>query len=130
MMIKSALPQIISQQTTDDGISWQIFVAAELDYFKGHFEEQAVLPGVTQLDWAIQLGCQAFGYLPDVASLEVLKFQQLMLPDSQVELFISHNAAKSKLTFSYRDGEKRYASGRIALTENAGSSTSSKERQS
>ncbi|GIU51866.1 thioester dehydrase [Shewanella sp. KT0246] len=125
MMIKSALPQIISQQTTDDGICWQIFVAAELDYFKGHFEEQAVLPGVTQLDWAIQLGCQAFGYKPEVASLEVLKFQQLMLPDSQVELLISHNSAKSKLTFSYRDGDKRYASGRIALAP-----TQNKESQS
>ncbi len=115
MMIKSALPEIIAQQTTDEGVSWQIFVAADLDYFKGHFDEQAVLPGVTQLDWAIQLGCQAFGYQAEVASLEVLKFQQLLLPDSQVELFISHNAAKSKLTFSYRDGDKRYASGRIAL---------------
>ncbi|WP_153912514.1 thioester dehydrase [Shewanella sp. TC10] len=114
-MIKSALPEIIAQQTTDEGVSWQIFVAADLDYFKGHFDEQAVLPGVTQLDWAIQLGCQAFGYQAEVASLEVLKFQQLLLPDSQVELFISHNAAKSKLTFSYRDGDKRYASGRIAL---------------
>ncbi|MCL1066227.1 thioester dehydrase [Shewanella olleyana] len=114
-MIKSALPEIIAQQTTDEGICWQIFVAADLDYFKGHFDEQAVLPGVTQLDWAIQLGCQAFGYQTEVASLEVLKFQQLMLPDSQVELFISHNPEKSKLTFSYRDGDKRYASGRIAL---------------
>ena len=128
MMIKSALPQIISQKDTEDGISWQLFVAAELDYFKGHFEEQAVLPGVTQLDWAIQLGCEAFGYQVEVASLEVLKFQQLLLPDSQVELLISHNTAKAKLTFSYRDGDKRYASGRIALA--AGSSINNKESQS
>ncbi|MDO6618474.1 thioester dehydrase [Pseudomonadota bacterium] len=115
MKIKSTLPQIISQTSTDDGISWQLFVAAELDFFKGHFDEQPVLPGVTQLDWAIQLGSNAFGYEPTVATLEVLKFQQLLLPNSHVELFISHNAAKAKLTFVYRDADKRFASGRIAF---------------
>ncbi len=128
MMIKSALPQILAQHSNEDEICWRIFVSAELDYFKGHFEEQAVLPGVTQLDWAIQLGCQAFGYEPTVATLEVLKFQQLMLPDTEVELFISHNAAKSKLTFSYRDGDKRFASGRIALA--LASATCNKDSQS
>ncbi len=115
MMIKSALPQIISQTTFDNGVSWQIFVAAELDFFKGHFDEQPVLPGVTQLDWAIQLGSKAFGYEPTVATLEVLKFQQLLLPNTHVELVISHNPDKAKLTFHYQDGDKRFASGRIAF---------------
>lgn len=116
-MIKSALPTIISTQADTDSICWRLNIVAELEYFNGHFPEQPVLPGVTQLDWAIKLGCQHFGYDCSVAVLEVLKFQQLMLPDTQVDLTITHNAAKAKLIFAYSDGEKRFASGRIALNK-------------
>jgi len=70
---------------------------------------------LTQLDWAVRLGCQHFGYSEAVANLEVLKFQQLILPGQEVTLSISNNAAKAKLTFAYSDGENRYASGRIAF---------------
>lgn len=118
-MIKSSLPTIISLEHEDDSAVWRLNIDARLDYFKGHFPEQAVLPGVTQLDWAIKLGCAHFGYSPEVASLEVIKFQQLMLPDTQVNLTISHNLSKAKLTFAYSDGDKRFASGRIALSVNS-----------
>ena len=123
-MIKSVLPQIISAHQQEDTITWHIFVDASLDFFKGHFPEQAVLPGVTQLDWAVPLGCKAFGYDPKVASLEVLKFQQLLLPNSQVELTINHNKDKARLTFQYANGDKRYASGRIMFTPNVSGNNS------
>ena len=114
-MITSTLPTIISQSSDTDSATWRLDIAADLNYFNGHFPEQPVLPGVTQLDWAIKLGCAHFGYGVDIATLEVLKFQQLMLPGTQVNLSISHNAAKAKLVFAYSDGDKRFASGRIAL---------------
>ncbi len=115
-MIKSSLPQILSQQVDSQAIEYRLFIDAELPFFKGHFPQQAVLPGVTQLDWAIRLGCQHFNYPIDITSLEVLKFQQLILPGSEVTLKISENRDKSKLIFSYFDAEKRFASGRIALS--------------
>ncbi|GIU31505.1 thioester dehydrase [Shewanella hafniensis] len=114
-MIKSSLPPILHSDIGIDNIELRLLVAADLDYFKGHFPEQAVLPGVTQLDWAVRLGCQYFGYSEAVANLEVLKFQQLILPGQEVTLSISNNAAKAKLTFAYSDGDNRYASGRIAF---------------
>ena len=114
-MIKSSLPPILHSDIGFDNIELRLLVAADLEYFNGHFPEQAVLPGVTQLDWAVRLGCQHFGYSEAVANLEVLKFQQLILPGQEVTLSISNNAAKAKLTFAYIDGENRYASGRIAF---------------
>jgi len=114
-MIKSVLPQIIHQHIEGEQCHWRLFISGELAFFDGHFPEQAVLPGVTQLDWAVKLGCNAFGYNANVATLEVLKFQQLILPNTYVDLVIEHQAHKSKLIFSYRDGDKRFASGRIAL---------------
>lgn len=115
-MIKSSLPPIIAKTVMDDGVEWLLSITAEQPYFEGHFPQQAVLPGVTQLDWAAQLGAKEFGYTAEVESLEVLKFQQLILPGTQVFLKISHNASKHKLTFAYYDGDKRFGSGRIALS--------------
>lgn len=117
-MIKSKLPTILSCNKEQGSVTWRLDIATELEFFNGHFPEQPVLPGVTQLDWAIKLGCEHFGYPVNVATLEVLKFQQLMLPGSQVDLTIDHNKAKAKLTFAYSDGDKRFASGRIALASN------------
>ncbi|MGL4714129.1 MAG: thioester dehydrase [Shewanella sp.] len=114
-MIKSSLPPILHSHIGMDNIELRLLVAADLESFKGHFPEQAVLPGVTQLDWAVRLGCQYFGYCEAVANLEVLKFQQLILPGQEVTLSISNNVTKGKLSFAYSDGEKRYASGRIAF---------------
>lgn len=115
-MITSILPSIVRTQTQPDSVCWRLSVTADLVFFNGHFPQQPVLPGVTQLDWAIKFGCQHFGYPHHVATLEVLKFQQLILPNTEVDLTISHQAAKAKLTFAYTDGEKRFASGRIALS--------------
>jgi len=114
-MIKSKLPSILSTDIQDEAVEWRIFIDADLPFFDGHFPEQAVLPGVTQLDWAIRMGCEHFNYPTEIASLEVLKFQQLMLPNSEVNLKISQNSSKTKLLFSYYDDEKRFASGRILL---------------
>ncbi|MGS0679939.1 ApeI family dehydratase [Shewanella sp. 125m-7] len=122
-MITSTLPTIISHNSDNDDATWRLEIAADLEYFNGHFPEQPVLPGVTQLDWAIKLGCAHFGYPLNVATLEVLKFQQLMLPNTQVDLTISHNPAKAKLVFTYSDGDKRFASGRIALNCQAAHAT-------
>lgn len=119
-MIKSALPRVLSKENKEDAVEWRLFIDADLPFFNGHFPQQAVLPGVTQLDWAIRLGCDHFDYPIEVATLEVLKFQQLMLPNSEVTLTISENSAKTKLIFSYFDDEKRFASGRILLNSSSG----------
>ncbi|WP_394230290.1 3-hydroxyacyl-ACP dehydratase FabZ family protein [Shewanella colwelliana] len=115
-MIKSSLPPILTKTTMEDGVEWLLSVDADLPFFEGHFPQQAVLPGVTQLDWAIQLGAYHYGYAPEVATLEVLKFQQLILPGTQVFLKISHNPSKHKLTFAYYCADKRFGSGRIAFS--------------
>lgn len=118
-MIKSVLPPILQHRHQDNEASWRLSIAAELPMFAGHFPGQPVLPGVTQLDWAVRLGSQAFGYDTEVAVLEVLKFQQLLLPNMQVTLSISNNPAKGKLSFSYSDGEQKFGSGRIAFKTEA-----------
>lgn len=115
-MIRSSFPNIITHKLDDTSATWRLRIDKDLPYFNGHFNEQPVLPGVTQLDWAIRLGCQHFGYPSHTAVLEVLKFQHLILPGSEVDLTIILDSKKHKLSFTYSDQETRFASGRIVMS--------------
>ncbi|KFZ37701.1 thioester dehydrase [Shewanella mangrovi] len=114
-MTKSQLPHVLEHQSDACSASWRLQIAADHPAFAGHFPDHPILPGVVQLDWAVRMGCQQFGYPLAIAQIEVLKFQQLIVPNTQVTLTIKHDVAKQKLQFSLTDGERRFASGRIAF---------------
>ncbi|WP_025820948.1 ApeI family dehydratase [Shewanella marina] len=116
-MIKSCLPTILATNTSENSTTWTLFIDANSPSFNGHFQQQPILPGVTQLDWAVRLGCQTYGYPIEVAQLEVLKFQQLLLPNMEVQLTIEHQPHKGKMIFSYHQDEQRFASGRIVIKD-------------
>lgn len=116
-MIKSQIPPVISHSASAEEAQWQFVVPADYPAFEGHFDGHPILPGVVQLDWAIQLGAQHFGYTAAVAQVEVLKFQQLIQPDTKVTLTVQHLASKRKLQFHFSDDTHRYATGRLAFAE-------------
>ncbi|QSX33925.1 thioester dehydrase [Shewanella avicenniae] len=118
-MTKPPLPTVIEHHSEPSCATWLMQIDAEHPAFAGHFPEHPIVPGVVQLDWAVSLGCAHFGYSAAVAQIEVLKFQQLILPNTQFTLTINHDAAKRKLLFSVTAGERRFASGRILLSEGA-----------
>jgi len=96
-------------------------VRADLTAFDGHFDGAPILPGVAQLDWAARLGreCRLSsqtegdgGLAANFIRVEVLKFQQPILPGMQVELHLrwstrpgsgeSEGQDNHALDFSYR----------------------------
>lgn len=97
---------------------WQLQLEIPLDlaYFSGHFAQTPVLPGVVQVDWALQLARQLLPELPPrFVGMEVLKFQQLARPGDRLQLTLRFDAARGKLYFAYRNGDAACSSGRILL---------------
>lgn len=111
-------PKILSIHNSDNECALFLFLAADLDFFKGHFPGVPVLPGVVQLHWAVELAQQHFGYTKYryVQQVEVLKFQQLLIPEQQVELVLTRKSAH-KFAFSYRSNFGLHASGRVIFKE-------------
>jgi len=116
-MIESQLPRILERSGDEQQLRLLLALDADLPFFSGHFPGQAVLPGVAQLDWAIRFGCEHFGYATEVANLEVLKFQQLMLPETKIELVLNNQPEQHKFSFSYQLGDSRFASGRVLIAK-------------
>lgn len=80
-------------------------IHAGLTVFDGHFEVAPILPGVAQLDWAMDLGRQCFA-LPDrFVRLEVLKFVRPVPPGTALKValqFKPHLADASLCSLAFK----------------------------
>ncbi len=94
----------------------EMTIGTDLKVLEGHFVEAAVVPGVAQLDWAINWGREAFKFTGHLVRLEVLKFQALMMPAHEVKLVLDWNPEKSTLTFKYTSETASYSSGRVVMS--------------
>ena len=110
------IPERLSERQEDDQWHLVLGVPVDLAHFSGHFPQTPVLPGVVQIDWAISLARELIEDLPPrFQGMEVLKFQQLARPGDRLQLTLRFDAQRSKLHFSYRNGDAPCSSGRILL---------------
>ncbi|PQJ88718.1 3-hydroxyacyl-ACP dehydratase FabZ family protein [Aliivibrio sifiae] len=117
-------PTIISTELSvqDDNQS-SIVISMRVDDdlldFTGHFPNHPLLPGVTQVDWAIYYGQKYLQANSVFKGMEVLKFQEPILPNTHVELELKWIKDKEKLYFSFSskhdDNLSKHSSGRILL---------------
>ncbi|MCU0118191.1 acyl-CoA synthetase family protein [Pseudomonas sp. B2M1-30] len=108
-------PEVLEQVETDGEWSLQLSVPPDLAYFSGHFPKAPVLPGVVQVEWALNLGRQLLNLRGAFAGMEVLKFQQLVRPGDEIQLHLRFDPERGKLYFAYRNDTATCSSGRILL---------------
>lgn len=117
-------PTIISTQTqAQDENQPSVVITMRVDDdildFTGHFANHPLLPGVTQVDWAIYYGQMHLQANSVFQGMEVLKFQEPILPNTEVELELRWVKDKEKLHFAFssKQGESvsKHSSGRILL---------------
>lgn len=61
-------------------------VPADSPYFKGHFPEFALLPGVVQVQWAKDIACRYWNLEVALFGVKALKFMSPIRPDDTVVL--------------------------------------------
>ena len=94
-------PKINSvNKVSDDKVTIDILVTPECDFFKGHFDDHAVLPGIGQIDFAIKMINEHFGLdSHDMISIPQAKFKKVIVPNDNLELKISKNP--KDISFEY-----------------------------
>ena len=108
------LPSITAIEQNNDEVLLKLIMNADLKCFQGHFDDVAVVPGVVQLDWAITFAREYLAMQGDVVDISVLKFQQLLLPEMNVQLKIIKKTAQ-KFTFNYYLADDKFSSARVEL---------------
>lgn len=108
-------PDVLGQELTDGRLTLECRVPTELIYFDGHFPNNPILPGIVQTHWAEYYGRQILSVKGDFTSLEAVKFQQVIPPESHVTLTLKYDKNKNKLIFQYQSKRGVHSSGRICF---------------
>lgn len=109
------LPQENASNVTDNHVTLQLTLTPELFWFKGHFPEQAILPGVAQLHLVMHYAKTLLHVRHPFKGMDVVKFQRPLFPGENVELAINWNPENNKLNFQYTVDGAPASSGRITL---------------
>ena len=107
-------PVFNQAELIDDQVNLVLGIPEDLSFFAGHFNEQAVLPGVVQIHWAGELGKLLFN-IEGFAALKNVKFNSMVLPNSQIILNLKYTSDKQTLRFDYTSDSDKYSSGALVF---------------
>ncbi|MDB5857123.1 MAG: hypothetical protein JWQ76_812, partial [Ramlibacter sp.] len=114
-LFQPGLPQAQWRERRTPQAAVSLDIVPQLRVFDGHFPGAPVLPGVVQLDWAIQFGRQAFPLPARFLRAEQLKFSLPVLPPLQLELALEWDDAVRQLKFSFSSQRGLHSSGRLVF---------------
>lgn len=110
-----SLPVILNRHFSESSAIYKIFFYRQCNFFKGHFDEFKIVPGVVQLYIAKELANIHFNLSLGQGQIKRIKFSNIIKQDSIVNLKLERDEKQVSYEF-YSDTEK-YASGTF-LCEN------------
>ena len=113
---KAYITEIIDKNTAK--VSFKL--DADLFYLKGHFEVQALLPGVVQVGYVVEFSKELLN-LDVITNFQVIKFLNPIIPEDTVELTLKYNETKQALDFEYylKNQEKVASKGKAKVSCNS-----------
>lgn len=109
------LPTQLSRDATGDSLFVSLEIPEDLDCFRGHFPGFAVLPGVVQLHWAVEIGREHFGFAGATRDIRRLKFKSVVSPPATLELELIRTGS-NEVRFVYSARGTIYSQGRLGFS--------------
>ncbi|MDX2413033.1 MAG: hypothetical protein QNK34_13830 [Woeseiaceae bacterium] len=106
-------PEIVSQSVEPPCANYELVVPEQLYYLQGHFPDKPILPGVVQLQWAVELASAVFTRLSNFKGIEALKFHRIIEPHTRLTLALELTEATGKLHFSFSSDDGMHSQGRL-----------------
>ncbi|WP_233271789.1 AMP-binding protein [Paraburkholderia acidiphila] len=111
--------ELLAEWDDAEGRAFELRVPHTLVHFAGHFPGLPILPGVVQVDWAMRFAREWVPGVRALASVDQLKFTMPVPPGALLKLVLKHDAARRRVAFAWRAGERDCASGAFVYREPA-----------
>ncbi|WP_288841400.1 AMP-binding protein [uncultured Deefgea sp.] len=112
----SLLPQTLAFKQEGEQCQLQLLITADIAYFAGHFPSLPILPGVAQIHWATQFAREYFAIQGVFSHMEVIKFQQIIRPNTLLTLQLTWDEARQRVTFAFTSEQGSHSSGRLVFS--------------
>lgn len=106
-------PQVLESEAGDNTLTLKLRPPKDLLYFEGHFDQEPILAGVVQIDWAIAFARRQFVIDGTFQRIEALKFHNIIKAGQEIELALRYDRDRNRLGFHFTRAGKDLSSGRI-----------------
>ncbi len=111
-----SLPEVVKATPDEDRCALLLKIAADSPAFLGHFPGVPILPGITQVDWALKLARLHMPQIEgDFHSLTDLKFRRVIEPNTTLRLELSWSPPQLDFRYVSDTGSEVFSQGRIRL---------------
>ncbi len=113
-----SFPRILSVADDPPGIRLCLDIPEDLSWFRGHFPDQPVLPGIIQLHWATIISCALFGFGAPPDQIKRLKFKKVVVPPRVLELVVSRHG-QQEVQFEFCSLGEQNSQGKLVFAESS-----------
>lgn len=99
------------------GLGCDVRVPYDLAIFDGHFPTIPILPGVVQVDWAVDLARTHLRVGGRFKGITATKFRRLVRPGMTLVLALEHRPESGELRFEYSLGDALVSIGRVLFRD-------------
>lgn len=108
-------PKITAVRPLDNSVELDFDLPDELLYFQGHFPNFPILPGVTQIDWAIRYADEYLGTAIKAGCDFQVKFRSVIRPGKLITLALRISDRGHRMAFEYSNEDGVLSSGSVRL---------------
>ena len=111
--VNFSFPSILDAKISENFIVYTIFFNKNCNFYKGHFPNFPITPGVAQLYIASELASQYFNLNIGAGQIKKIKFSNIIYPDTIVKLSLIKT--NNGIEYSYYNDETKYSSGMLPI---------------
>jgi len=93
-------------------------ISEDLSWFRGHFPDMPILPGVVQLHWAVVVARAVFEFPDSPLEVKRLKFKNVVIPPMELELSVCVHEP-NEVQFEFHSSDEKYSLGRLVFASSA-----------
>ncbi|MDJ0812338.1 MAG: hypothetical protein QNJ23_01305 [Woeseiaceae bacterium] len=114
--VSGDFPAVVSVTLSDGRVTVELEVTPDLAWFRGHFPDQPVLPGVIQLHWAAEVAAILFDLDGPPQHIKRLKFSNVIVPPRVIELSLEKHGDR-EVQFHLQGDGLQHSQGRLVFAE-------------